>query len=58
MLNAVPAPSAEALLASLLLFRIIYYVGPFILALALLGANESILRWKSLRAAMNAPDEG
>jgi len=58
MLNAVPAPSAEALLASLLLFRIIYYVGPFILALALLGANESILRWKSLRAAMSAPDEG
>jgi len=58
MLNAVPAPSAEALLASLLLFRIIYYVGPFILALALLGANESILRWKSLRAAMSAPEEG
>ena len=58
MLNAVPAPSAEALLASLLLFRIIYYVGPFILALALLGANESILRWKSLRAAMSSPDEG
>ncbi|MEN9707931.1 MAG: hypothetical protein RIQ68_339 [Pseudomonadota bacterium] len=57
MLNAVPAPSAEALLASLLLFRVIYYVGPFILALALLGANESILRWKSLRAAMSAPDE-
>ena len=58
MLNAVPAPSTEALLASLLLFRVIYYVGPFILALALLGANESILRWKSLRAAMSAPDEG
>jgi hypothetical protein len=57
MLNAVPAPSTEALLASLLLFRIIYYVGPFILALALLGANESILRWKSLRAAMSAPEE-
>ena len=57
MLNAVPAPSAEALLASLLLFRLIYYVGPFILALALLGANESIRRWKSLRAAMSAPDE-
>jgi uncharacterized membrane protein YbhN (UPF0104 family) len=57
MLNAVPAPSAEALLASLLLFRVIYYVGPFILALALLGANESVRRWKSLRAAMSAPDE-
>jgi uncharacterized membrane protein YbhN (UPF0104 family) len=57
MLNTVPAPSAEALFASLLLFRVIYYVGPFILALALLGANESVLRWKSLRAAMSAPDD-
>lgn len=57
MLNTVPAPSTEALLASLLLFRVIYYVGPFILALALLGANESILRWKSLRAAMSAPND-
>lgn len=57
MLNAVPAPSAEALFASLLLFRVIYYVGPFILALALLGADESIRRWKSLRAAMSAPSE-
>ena len=57
ILNTVPAPSTEALLASLLLFRIIYYVGPFILALALLGANESIRRWTSLRAAMNAPHD-
>ena len=57
MLNTVPAPSTEALLASLLLFRIIYYVGPFILALALLGANESIRRWTSLRAAMCATHE-
>jgi hypothetical protein len=40
------------LLASLLLFRMIYYIGPFILALALLGANESMRRWKSLREAM------
>jgi hypothetical protein len=30
----------------------IYYIGPFILALALLGANESMRRWTSLRAAM------
>ena len=50
------APSAEALFASLLLFRVIYYVGPFVLALALLGANESIRRWNSLRAAMRTPD--
>jgi hypothetical protein len=57
MLNVVPAPSAEALFASLLLFRIIYYVAPFVLALALLGANESIRRWNSLRAAMSRPDD-
>jgi hypothetical protein len=55
MLNAVPAPSAEALFASLLLFRVIYYVAPFVLALALLGANEGIRRWNSLRAAMSRP---
>ena len=35
----------------------IYYVAPFVLALALLGANESIRRWNSLRAAMSRPDE-
>jgi uncharacterized membrane protein YbhN (UPF0104 family) len=56
MLNTVPAPSPEALFASLL-FRMIYYVAPFVLALALLGANESIRRWNSLRAAMSRPDE-
>lgn len=52
MLKFVPVPSQEALLASLLLFRIIYYLVPFILALSLLGANESLRRWKSLRDAM------
>jgi uncharacterized membrane protein YbhN (UPF0104 family) len=52
MLKTVPSPSPEALLASLLLFRVLYYVVPFVLALALLGANESIRRWNSLRAAM------
>jgi glycosyltransferase 2 family protein len=48
----VPAPTAEALFASLLLFRVIYYVVPFVLALAFLGANESFRRWQSLREAM------
>lgn len=57
MLKTVPAPSPEALFASLLLFRVIYYVAPFVLALALLGANESIRRWNSLRAAMSRPDD-
>jgi uncharacterized membrane protein YbhN (UPF0104 family) len=52
MLNTVPSPSQEALLASLLLFRVIYYIAPFVLALAFLGANESFRRWQSLREAM------
>jgi hypothetical protein len=52
MLKSVPAPSQEGLLASLLLFRMVYYIGPFILALALLGAHESMRRWTSLREAM------
>jgi uncharacterized membrane protein YbhN (UPF0104 family) len=57
MLNSVPAPSPEALLASLLLFRVIYYLVPFVLALALLGAHESMRHWTSLREAMNHPTD-
>ncbi|MBU3888184.1 UPF0104 family protein [Methylosinus sporium] len=49
MLNALPSHSQESLLASLLLFRIIYYFLPFIFALALLGADEGSRRWNSLR---------
>ena len=52
MLKTVPAQSEAALFAALLLFRIIYYLVPFVLALALLGAHEIIKRWKALRAAM------
>jgi uncharacterized membrane protein YbhN (UPF0104 family) len=53
MLKVLPSPSQEALLASLLMFRILYYVIPFVLALALLGANEGGRRWDALREAMN-----
>ena len=49
--------SSNALLASLLLFRAIYYLAPFILAMALLGANEAVRRWRSLRDAMTASEE-
>jgi hypothetical protein len=49
MLHAVPGASQEALLASLLLFRVIYYFLPFIVALALVGADEGARRWSSLR---------
>lgn len=52
MLKAVPIASQESLLASLVLFRAIYYLVPFVLALALLGAHEWFRRWKTLRQAM------
>jgi glycosyltransferase 2 family protein len=60
MLKGVGGPS-EPLLASLLLFRAIYYLIPFVLAMALLGAHEAARRWRSLREAMESPgdlDEG
>jgi glycosyltransferase 2 family protein len=52
MLKFLPVPSQEGLLASLLLFRVIYYLIPFVLAFALLGANEGNRRWADLREAM------
>ena len=48
MLGAVPAPSQEAMLAALLLFRAIYYLIPFALALILLGSREGAGRWSGL----------
>ncbi len=47
----------DALLASLLLFRGIYYVAPFIGAMALLGGVEATRRWRSIREAMSAPSD-
>ena len=52
MLKTVPAHSQAELFAALLLFRLFYYLLPFVTALALLGAHESIKRWTSLRDAM------
>lgn len=49
MLHAIPGASRESVLASLLLFRVIYYFLPFIVALAFLGADEGARRWASLR---------
>jgi hypothetical protein len=48
---------SDALLASLLLFRGIYYVVPFIGAMALLGGVEAIRRWRSIREAMSAASD-
>ena len=57
MLNGVGG-SSDQVLASLLLFRGIYYVAPFVLAMALLGAYEAVRRWRSLREAMAATTSG
>ncbi|HET6374917.1 MAG TPA: hypothetical protein VFF88_02615, partial [Methylocella sp.] len=57
MLKAVPVSSEGALLASLVLFRVIYYLIPFLFALALLGAQEGFRRWTSLREAMRRSEE-
>jgi hypothetical protein len=46
--------SQDAVLASLLLFRGIYYAAPFIAAMAMLGGVEAVRRWRSLREAMSA----
>jgi uncharacterized membrane protein YbhN (UPF0104 family) len=56
MLKTVPADSGSVL-ASLLMFRAIYYLIPFILAMAMLGAHEAIRRWRSLREAIESSGE-
>lgn len=50
--------SSDQLLASLLLFRCIYYVAPFVLAMALLGAYEAVRRWRTLREALEGSSPG
>jgi uncharacterized membrane protein YbhN (UPF0104 family) len=57
MLNAVPVASQDTLLASLVLFRVIYYLLPFLAALAFLGAHHGFRQWNSLRAAMRQSEE-
>jgi hypothetical protein len=56
IMQGVNAPAGE-LLASLLMFRGIYYLVPFIGAMALLGGVEATRRWRSIREAMLAPSD-
>ena len=46
--GAVASSSHEALFAALLLFRAIYYIIPFVLALILLGVHGGAGRWSNL----------
>jgi uncharacterized membrane protein YbhN (UPF0104 family) len=45
----------EDLLAGLLLFRLLYYIIPFVISLAILGAREFLLGRAARRAAATAP---
>jgi len=58
ILQSVPATSQSALLASLLLFRILYYLLPFVLALGLLGFNVGFHRWRTVRAKSESVNKG
>jgi hypothetical protein len=49
ILLALPGIPKEQLLGSLLMFRLCYYLVPFMLALALLGGREIFLRWTALQ---------
>jgi hypothetical protein len=53
ILLALPAIPAEQLLGSLLLFRLCYYLLPFVLALLLLAAREIVIRRRALLSAIN-----
>lgn len=44
----------DTVLASLLLFRGIYYVVPFVTAMAMLGGVEAVRRWRPLREAISS----
>lgn len=57
MLKTIPSESQAALFAALLLFRVIYYFVPFVLALAMIGAHECVKRWKTLRDAMSGNND-
>ena len=52
MLVALPQFQTEALLASLLIFRVLYFVLPFCLAVLLLSAREGLL---AARTAADVP---
>lgn len=54
MLVALSSLPGSEVLGALLLFRLVYYLLPFTLALALLGGYEIVKRMKSRRATLNS----
>ena len=56
ILLALPGIPSEQLLGSLLLFRLWYYIVPFVLALTLLAGREIMLRWRVMKIDMAQVD--
>jgi glycosyltransferase 2 family protein len=56
ILLALPNVPTEQLLGSLLIFRLCYYVLPFVLALLLLAGREILMRWRILKIDMAQAD--
>ena len=56
MLGALEKYDAEELLAGLLLFRLLYYLSPFVISLVILGVRELILRLMPQRKLDSKPD--
>ena len=56
ILLALPGIPSEQLLGSLLLFRLWYYIVPFVIALLLLAGREILLRWRILKTDMAQVD--
>ena len=57
ILLALSSMPREPVLGALLLFRLCYYLAPFVLALALLGAHEISSRLRSANAILQAEDD-
>jgi glycosyltransferase 2 family protein len=57
ILLALPNVPSEQLLGSLLLFRLWYYIIPFVIALALLAGREILMRWRILKTDMAQADD-
>lgn len=55
LLLALPGVPGEALLGSILMYRLCYYILPFVVAIGLLGLREIVIRSRRLRSEIGGP---
>ena len=53
MMQALPINAPQVILAGLLLFRIVYYLLPFVITLVLLFNDQKSRQWSGLRIALS-----